>query len=362
MTRAPSRDPRTVAWPACGRAASRRVTARRCVTSPESHDIARTASVRGACYCPVQDEGWVEEVGGVVEPRRTHGGRRAGAGRKKTGKRVGVPHRARPELSPRHPVHVTLRVRRWFPELRRRDCYAVIRRVLARYFGRDDFRIIHGSIQNTHFHFLIEARDRRALSRGMQSLAIRLARALTGGRGKVFGLALPRGADPDGAAGAQHARVRAQQLAPAPEDFGGGRQLPHRWIRTRAASRSAAGRRARGSGCPPATCRCRCRPRGRRCCASDWHAATGGSIRSSGPDRSGDEARAASRARARARARARSWARSRARARARSRDRARARPRVHAGGSWARPHRSHRGRSPRRSVRICSPEARKLWR
>jgi hypothetical protein len=79
-----------------------------------------------------------------------------------------------------------MRARARFPELRRRDYYTIIRNVLATYLGREDFRVVHGSIQDTHFHFLIEATSKRALSRGAQSLAIRLSKALTGGRGKVF--------------------------------------------------------------------------------------------------------------------------------------------------------------------------------
>jgi putative transposase len=122
----------------------------------------------------------------VEKVKGTHGGRRRGAGRKKTNKRRGGPHRGRPELSSRHPVHVTLRARQLHPEMRRRDYYAVIRKVLEHYLGRTDFRVIHGSIQNTHFHFLVEASNKRALTLGMQSLAIRLSLALTGGRGKVF--------------------------------------------------------------------------------------------------------------------------------------------------------------------------------
>jgi REP element-mobilizing transposase RayT len=122
----------------------------------------------------------------VETVKRTHGGRRAGAGRKKTSRRRGGPHRARPELSPRHPVHVTLRARKLFPEMRRRDYYAIIRKTLEHYLGRTDFRVVHGSIQNTHFHFLVEASSKRALTLGMQSLTIRLSFALTGGHGKVF--------------------------------------------------------------------------------------------------------------------------------------------------------------------------------
>jgi REP element-mobilizing transposase RayT len=118
---------------------------------------------------------------------RGHGGKRAGAGRKKSGRRVGTPHCKRPELSSRHPVHVTLRLRRRFPDLRTRDWYTLIRAQMNHFLGREDFRIVHGSIQNTHLHFLVEAKHKRALTLGMQSLTIRLAHALSqSGVGKVF--------------------------------------------------------------------------------------------------------------------------------------------------------------------------------
>ena len=126
-------------------------------------------------------------MGDIIDrPRSKRGGARPGAGRPKTNRRRGGPHRARPDLSPRHPVHVTLRARRYFPEMRRRDYYTIIRRVLARYLGREDFRVVHGSIQQSHFHFLVEASNKRALTRAIQSLTIALSKALTGGRGKVF--------------------------------------------------------------------------------------------------------------------------------------------------------------------------------
>jgi hypothetical protein len=62
------------------------------------------------------------------------------------------------------------------------------RRVIG-LFGRDDFRIVHLSIQGNHLHHLIEAADRRSLSRGMRSLSINLARAINqthGSYGPVF--------------------------------------------------------------------------------------------------------------------------------------------------------------------------------
>jgi len=121
-------------------------------------------------------------------PTKKRGGRRPGAGRKNSGRRGDTPHRKRPRLSPRHGVHVTLRSARRI-SLRRGEFYRLLRKVLQHYYGRDDFRIVHISIQHTHLHLIVEASDERALSRGMQSFAIRTARAIhasEGGCGKIF--------------------------------------------------------------------------------------------------------------------------------------------------------------------------------
>jgi REP element-mobilizing transposase RayT len=93
----------------------------------------------------------------------------------------------RPQLSPAHPVHVVLRTRR--ATLRCGEIYRALRRVLRRYLGRPDFRVVHLSIQQDHLHLLVEATDARALTRGMQSFAINAARAIhasDGGCGNVF--------------------------------------------------------------------------------------------------------------------------------------------------------------------------------
>src|SRR4051812_44729387 len=113
-------------------------------------------------------------------PKRPRGGARAGAGRPKGRLRTShdAPHHARPSLSPSHPVHVVLRVLNKYDALRHSAMYTALRRVLQRYYGRADFRVVHLSIQNTHLHLLVEASDRRALARGMQSFAINAARAI----------------------------------------------------------------------------------------------------------------------------------------------------------------------------------------
>jgi REP element-mobilizing transposase RayT len=75
------------------------------------------------------------------------------------------------------------------PGLRRGSIYRALNRVLARYLGHADFRIVHISIQQSHLHLLVEAASKRALTWGMQSVAINASRAinaLDGGCGKVF--------------------------------------------------------------------------------------------------------------------------------------------------------------------------------
>jgi REP element-mobilizing transposase RayT len=120
----------------------------------------------------------------------SHGGRREGAGRRPaTVRRHDPPHRARPELSHRHPVHVVLRTVDGVGRLRRGIMYRAIRGVLRRYLTQEDFRVVHISIQHNHLHLLVEAADRQALTRRMQSFAINAARAIngtSGRRGKVF--------------------------------------------------------------------------------------------------------------------------------------------------------------------------------
>ncbi len=108
-----------------------------------------------------------------VEP--TWGGRRLGAGRKPSGPRAGVPHRARPAFCPRHPVHVTLRS--VLGCLRTPGVFPA----LACAIGTSTcagFRVIHFSVQADHVHLLIEALDRAALHAGIRGLLVRTSRAV----------------------------------------------------------------------------------------------------------------------------------------------------------------------------------------
>src|SRR5262245_57002657 len=134
---------------------------------------------------PIRRKGVIALFKMMVEAKKTHGGARRGAGRPRSGLRRGGPHRARPALSHYHPVHVTLRTERDVPRLRQGCIYRALRRVLVRYLGRGDFRIVHISIQHNHIHLIVEAADARALTRGMQSFAINAARAVNTGYGHI---------------------------------------------------------------------------------------------------------------------------------------------------------------------------------
>jgi len=109
---------------------------------------------------------------------RTWGGKRKGAGRKPKGDRAGVSHRMRERLTGRHPVHVTMRVRKEVWNLRSRRAYRVIERALSRGASRFGMRLTHHSVQGNHLHLIVEANDARALSRGMQGLSIRVAQGM----------------------------------------------------------------------------------------------------------------------------------------------------------------------------------------
>jgi REP element-mobilizing transposase RayT len=119
---------------------------------------------------------------------RTWGGKREGAGRKKSGTRDPA-HRSRPEHVGRYPLHMVLRVRKEVGRLRRRHVYAGARRALRTIASRIAFRVVHMSIQHNHLHLLVEAGDSAALESGMRGLSIALAKRINKSlerSGKVF--------------------------------------------------------------------------------------------------------------------------------------------------------------------------------
>ena len=123
---------------------------------------------------------------------RTRGGKRAGAGRKRTRSAGRVVHRPRPALASRYPVHVTLRVKEHVWNLRARRCFrhvAAAFRATAAAREQSGFRLNEYSVQGNHLHLIVEAADAIRLARGLQSLEIRIAKNVNrvmGARGAVF--------------------------------------------------------------------------------------------------------------------------------------------------------------------------------
>jgi len=105
-----------------------------------------------------------------------HGGKRTGAGRKRSPKwRRRVPHRRRPVHRKSYPLHVTLRARYGLPPFREQALFQGILDALRR-ASRGEFRVLHFSVQTNRLHLILEAHDSIRRSRGMQGLAIRVAR------------------------------------------------------------------------------------------------------------------------------------------------------------------------------------------
>jgi REP element-mobilizing transposase RayT len=128
------------------------------------------------------------QLGLALPPGR--GGYRKNAGRHpKAGGRAGVSHHGRDEVTGREPVHVTLRCLGHVWNLRSRRAFDVIAPAIARAQRGDEFSVAHFSAQGNHLHLLVEARDGRALSEGVQGLSVRLAKGLNrlmGRHGRVF--------------------------------------------------------------------------------------------------------------------------------------------------------------------------------
>ena len=109
--------------------------------------------------------------------------RRNKPGRKPKGARAGSPHKTRPRLEARYPVHVVLRVVDAVGNLRKRHMYRAFRSATIAVAKRElhdrengAFRIVHISIQHNHVHLIVEADHKLALARGMQSFQISAAK------------------------------------------------------------------------------------------------------------------------------------------------------------------------------------------
>jgi REP element-mobilizing transposase RayT len=121
----------------------------------------------------------------LVFPR--HGGKRPRAGRPPKGERSSERHERRAAHDRRHPVHVTIRVVPGLGTLRKREIYKAIRWATLTTAAREDFHIVHCSVQSNHLHLLVEAQGTQALARGMQGFQISAAKHINRTIGKRRG-------------------------------------------------------------------------------------------------------------------------------------------------------------------------------
>jgi REP element-mobilizing transposase RayT len=123
---------------------------------------------------------------------RTHGGARPGAGRprKRPAERSRAPHVTRPSHRKGDPVHVTLRVGRRIPSLRKPLLARRVKQALLKQRSKLEaaaegvFQVVHFTIQDDHLHLIVEATDKRKLARGVMGLEIRIARSLNKALGR----------------------------------------------------------------------------------------------------------------------------------------------------------------------------------
>jgi REP element-mobilizing transposase RayT len=119
-------------------------------------------------------------------PKR--GGKRKRAGRTpKIAGHPGMPHTMRPCFARTTPVHVTVRVAQGVYNLRSKRSFRVVEGALYHAADRFDVRVIQFSVQGNHIHFLVEARNKTALSRAIQGLSIRFAKAMNRMMGRKTG-------------------------------------------------------------------------------------------------------------------------------------------------------------------------------
>jgi REP element-mobilizing transposase RayT len=106
-----------------------------------------------------------------------HGGKRKGAGRKRTRSR-GVAHEVRQKVNGRVPLHVNFKYRIY---VRNKQTLKLLKRAIenARSHG---LKVLHYSFQHNHVHLIIEAMNNQILTRGMRSLTNTMAKGIDRGR------------------------------------------------------------------------------------------------------------------------------------------------------------------------------------
>lgn len=101
--------------------------------------------------------------------------RKPGRPRKAQPSATAITHQPRPKLGKKAVLHLTLKLRRGLPNLRREKAFTAIQRSFYKYSRGEGFRLTQFSVQSDHVHLIAEADSKPALSRAMQRLGISLA-------------------------------------------------------------------------------------------------------------------------------------------------------------------------------------------
>ncbi|HEY6039856.1 MAG TPA: hypothetical protein VIV58_36495, partial [Kofleriaceae bacterium] len=105
------------------------------------------------------------------------GERRKNVGRPKKGPRASERHERRLALRPSWPAHVILRAHPELGSLRTDEVFHAIREALITVAKLEaSFHVVQFSVQRTHIHLMVEASDRLALAKGMQTFGISAAK------------------------------------------------------------------------------------------------------------------------------------------------------------------------------------------
>ena len=106
-----------------------------------------------------------------------------------------IRHAPRPDVS--GPVHVTVRLLAGLPNMRTPRAYRRLERAFRKGKEKSAFRLVHYAVLSNHMHLFVDVDDKRSLSKGMQALKVRLARALniTGTPNFIIGNEMVSGAD-----------------------------------------------------------------------------------------------------------------------------------------------------------------------
>ena len=138
-----------------------------------------------------QEIRWTNKAGDLRGTKREAGkarGKRKRGRPRKAGS--GEWHKKRPAVKASEPLHVTLRTVKRVGRLRTAAVYRAVREAMIVMLARETCRIVHLAIQHNHVHLIVEAENRKALSKGMQAFQISAAKHINAeiSKGKLKGI------------------------------------------------------------------------------------------------------------------------------------------------------------------------------